>query len=151
MAAAHIASSDLGRTPVGKVNDAAVIGWVDQLTVKQGANQTKDQPLSRTTKQNIRALLSAAFVTAMDAEMMTHNPAKGGVAEADLNEARVAVYLSPEDLAILADRKDPHYSLFIRFLGGTCLRYSEAAALRRRDITVRDGRAAVQHCASTPA
>lgn len=74
---------------------------------------------------------------------MTRNPAKG-VAEADLNEAREAVYLSPEDLVMLADRIDPHYWLFIRFLGGTDLRYSEATALRRRDITIRDGRAAVR-------
>ena len=43
-----------------------------------------------------------------------------------------------------AERIDAHYSLFIRFLGGTGLRYSEATtALRRRVITIRDGRAAV--------
>lgn len=143
MAAAHIDSSDLGKTPVDKVNKAAVIDWLDGLTVKKGANQETGQPLSRKTKQNIHALLSAAFVTAMDAETMTRNPAKG-VAEADLNEAREAVYLSPEDLVMLAERIDPHYSLFIRFLAGTGLRYSEATALRRRDITIRDGRATVR-------
>ncbi|GAA2141718.1 hypothetical protein GCM10009825_30540 [Arthrobacter humicola] len=126
-----------------KGNKAAVIDWLDQLTVKQGANQTKDEPLSRKTKQNIHALFSAAFVTAMDAETMTRNPAKG-VAEADLNEAGEAVYLSTEDLVMLAERIDPHYSLLIRFLGGTGLRRSEATALRRRDITIRDGRAAVR-------
>ncbi|MFF2029516.1 site-specific integrase [Arthrobacter sp. NPDC058192] len=74
---------------------------------------------------------------------MTRNTAKG-VAEADLNEAREAIYLSPEDLVMLAERVNPHYSLFIRFLAGTGLRYSEATALRRRDITLRDGRAAVR-------
>lgn len=144
MAAGHIDGSDLGRTPVDKVTKAAVLDWLDQLTVSKGANQTVDQPLSRKTKQNIHALLSAAFVTAMDAATMTRNPVKG-VAEADLNEAREAVYLSPEDLVMLADRIDPHYSLFIRFLGGTDLRYSEATALRRRDVTIRDG---APQCAS---
>lgn len=143
MAAGHINESDLGMTPVDKVTKAAVIDWLDDLKVRQGANQTVGQPLSRKTKQNIHALLSAAFVTAMDAETMTRNPAKG-VAEADLNEAREAVYLSAEDLAMLAQRIDPHYSLFIRFLAGTGLRYSEATALRRRDISLRDGRAAVR-------
>jgi hypothetical protein len=97
MAAGHIADSDLGKTPVDKVNEAAVIDWLDQLKVLQGANQKVGEPLSRKSKQNVHALLSAAFVTAMDAETMTRNPAKG-VAEADLNEAREAVYLSPEDL-----------------------------------------------------
>lgn len=143
MAAAHIDASDLGQTPVDKVTKAAVIDWLDGLTVRRGANQAVGEPLSRKTKQNIHALLSAAFVTAVDAEVMHRNPAKG-VAEADLNEAREAVYLSPEDLAMIADRIDPRYSLFIRFLGGTGLRYSEATALRRRDIATRDGRATVR-------
>ncbi|MDQ5860811.1 MAG: site-specific integrase [Actinomycetota bacterium] len=143
MATSHIDGSDLGRTPVDKVTKASVIDWLDGLTVSQGANQTPGAPLSRKTKGNIHAVLSAAFATAMDAETMTRNPAKG-VAEADLNEAREAVYLSPEDLVMLAERINPHYSLFIRFLAGTGLRYSEATALRRRDITIRDGRAAVR-------
>lgn len=143
MAAGHIAPSELGKTPVDKVDKVAVIDWLDQLTVLSRANQPTGQPLGRKTKQNIHALLSAAFVTAMDLELMQRNPAKG-VAEADLNEAREAVYLSPDDLTLLADRINPHYSLFIRFLGGTGLRYSEATALRKRDVTFRDGRASVR-------
>lgn len=143
MAAGHIDPSDLGKTPVDKVTKAAVIDWLDQLKVLQGANQKVGEPLSRKSKQNVHALLSAAFVTAMDLELMTRNPAKG-VAEADLNEAREAVYLSPEDLVMLSQRINPHFSLFIRFLAGTGLRYSEASALRKRDISIRQGRAAVR-------
>ena len=94
MATAHIADSDLGKTPVDKINKAAVIDWLDELKVQQGANQTVGEPLSRKTKQNVHALLSAAFVTAMDSEVMHRNPAKG-VAEADLNEAREAVVVLP--------------------------------------------------------
>lgn len=45
---------------------------------------------------------------------------------------------------MLAERIDPHYALFIRFLSGTGLRYSEATALRRRDITISEGRAVVR-------
>lgn len=143
MAAGHIDPSDLGKTPVDKVTNAAVIDWLDGLTVLSRANQPTGQPLGRKTKQNIHALLSAAFVTAMDLELMQRNPAKG-VAEADLNEAREAVSLSPDDLALLAERIQPHYSLFIRFISGTGLRYSEATALRKRDIAFREGRAAVR-------
>jgi integrase len=143
MAAAHIAGRELGKTPVDKVNKAAVIDWLDGLKVQSRANQETGQPLGRKTKGNVHAILSAAFATAVDEEVMHRNPAKG-VSEADLNEAREPVYLSPEDLVMLAERVDPHYSLFIRFLGGTGLRYSEATALRRRDITIKDGRASVR-------
>jgi integrase len=143
MAAAHIADSELGKTPVDKVNKAAVIDWLDGLKVQSRANQPTDQPLARKTKGNIHAVLSAAFATAIDEEVMHRNPAKG-VSEADLNEAREPVYLSPDDLVMLAERVDPHYSLFIRFLCGTGLRYSEATALRRRDITIKGDRASVR-------
>lgn len=143
MAAAHIDSSDLGRTPVDKVTKAAVIDWLDGLVVQSRANQPTGQPLSRKSKGNVHAVLSAAFATAVDEEVMSRNPAKG-VAEADLNEAREAVYLSPDDLVMLSERIDPHYSLFIRFLAGTGLRYSEATALRKRDITIKGGRASVR-------
>lgn len=143
MAAGHIADSELGRTPVDKVNKAMVIDWLDQLVVLSRANQPTGQPLGRKTKGNVHAVLSAAFATAIDSEVMTRNPAKG-VSEADLNEAREPVYLSPDDLVMLAERIAPHYSLFIRFLGGTGLRYSEATALRRRDIALKGGRAEVR-------
>lgn len=143
MAAAHIAGSELGKTPVDKVNKAAVIDWLDGLKVQSRANQPTGQPLGRKTKGNVHAVLSAAFATAIDEEVMHRNPAKG-VSEADLNEAREAVYLSPEDLVMLAERVNPHYALFIRFLAGTGLRYSEATALRRRDITMKSGRASVR-------
>jgi len=142
MVAAHIDGSELGKTPVDKVTKADVIDWLDGLTVQSRANQETGRPLSRKTKGNIHAVLSAAFATAIDNEVMVRNPAKG-VAEADLNEAREPVYLSPEDLDLLAERIDPHYSLFIRFLGGTGLRYSEATALRKRDVMVSKGRAVV--------
>jgi integrase len=142
MAAAHIANSDLGKTPVDKVNKAAVIDWLDDLKVQSRANQPTGQPLGRKTKGNIHSILSAAFATAMDSEVMHRNPAKG-VSEADLNEAREPVYLSPEDLVMLAERVDPHYKLFLQFLAGTGLRYSEATALRRRDLSIRNGRVTV--------
>lgn len=143
MAAAHIDSSDLGRTLVDKVNKAAVIDWLDGLVVQSRANQPTGQPLSRKSKGNVHAVLSAAFATAIDNELMNRNPAKG-VSEADLNEAREPVYLSPEDLVMLSERVSPHYSLFLRFLSGTGLRYSEATALRRRDIAFKGGRAEVR-------
>lgn len=66
---------------------------------------------------------------------VVRNPAKG-ISDADEGEAREPVYLSPADLDMLADEVDPHYSLFIRVLSKSGLRYSEATALRKRDIRI---------------
>lgn len=142
MAASHIDDSDLGRTPVDLVRKPTVVAWLDTLTVRQGANTKPGEPLGRKSKQNVQALLSAAFKTAQENGHMTANPAKG-IVEADRNDAREPVYLSPDDLTLLAERAPEHYRLFLRTLGKTGLRYSEATALRKRDITVSDGRCVI--------
>lgn len=142
---AHIAGSDLGNMPVDKVKKADVLAWFDGLTVLQGANQEVGRPLSYKTKRNVQALLSAAFRSGAEDDAMdtryevTRNPAKG-ISDADEGEAREPVYLSPEDLDMLADEVDPHYALFIRVLSKSGLRYSEATALRKRDLRIEKGR-----------
>lgn len=145
MAKAHIDGTTFGNMAVDRVDRPAVTAWLDSLTVSKGANVTAGEPLGRKTKQNVHALVSAAFRTAVEAmpPRMSYNPAKG-IAEADKNEAREPVYLSPEDLDMLAERIAPHYALFIRVLSKTGLRYSEATALRKRDVRVDDGRAVIQ-------
>lgn len=145
MARAHIDGTAFGNLAIDRVDKPAVIAWLDSLTVAKGANVAAGEPLGRKTKQNVHALASAAFTTAVEAvpPRMSYNPAKG-IVEADKNEAREPVYLSPEDLDMLAERIDPHYAPFIRLLSKTGLRYSEATALRKRDIRREGGRAVVQ-------
>jgi len=143
MAASHIDGSELGKTPVDRVDREAVTLWLDSLKTQSRANQPTDQPLGRKTKQNIHALLSAAFGTAVSRKLMESNPARG-IAEADRNEAREPVYLSPADLDLIAAQAPEEYRLFIRTLAKTGLRYNEATALRKRDVTLSSGRAMVR-------
>lgn len=142
MAASHIHGTDFGDMPVKNVDVEAVNAWFDGLTVSQGANQLAGKPLARKTKQTVQAIVSAAFKRASEDGLMRGNPAKG-VADADMNEAREPVYLSTEDLDVIAAAVPEHYRLFIRTLSKTGLRYSEATALRKRDIRVKDKRCTI--------
>lgn len=139
MAATHIDGTDFGGMPIDRVTDAAVLKWFDGLTVGRGANERVGEPLARKTKQTVHAIVSSAFKRAVKSGKMNSNPAEG-IADADLNDAREPVYLSPEDLDLLAESVPEHYSLFIRILSGTGMRYSEATALRKRDIPMERGR-----------
>ena len=142
MVIGHIDGTELGDMPVDRVNVSHVLEWFDALTVSKGANQPVGKPLARKTKQTVHAIVSAAFKRASDDGIMRGNPAKG-IADADLNEAREPVYLSKEDLVAIANAVPEYYRLYITFLGGTGLRYSESTALRKRDITTKDGRCIV--------
>lgn len=132
----HIAPSELGKTPVDRVSRERVIEWMDALVTVPRANQPTGQELSRKSKINVHALLSDAFKTAVDEGVMVSNPARG-VAEADTDEAEAdAVYLSEDDLRLLENEAPEPYRLFIRTLALTGMRYSEATALRRRDVKI---------------
>lgn len=142
MAAGHIHGSDFGNTPVDRVTREAVTAWLDGLVALSRANQPSGEHLSRKSKQNVHALVSAAFKRAAEDGVMAGNPARG-IAEADRADAREPVYLSRDDLDLLADEAPAEYRLFIRTLAKTGLRYSEATALRKRDVTVRAGRCSI--------
>lgn len=129
----HIEGTDLGDMAVQRVDVAAVLKWFDSLTVGRGANQRIGKPLARKTKQTVHAIVSSAFKRAVKDGLMLSNPAEG-IADADMHDAREPVYLSPEDLTLIANSVPDRYKLFIQILGGTGMRYSEATALRKRDV-----------------
>lgn len=142
LAKAHVNDSPLGRMAIDTVEKKHVIAWMDGMVSAKGSNIAPGTALNPRTKKNVQALLSSAFATAIDMELMGKNPAKG-IGDPDLNESRESVYLSPEDLDLLADSVPERYQLFIRLLAKTGLRYNEATALRKRDIRVEDQRCIV--------
>jgi integrase len=133
----HIHGSRLGGMAIDKVDRADVVEWLQGLTASSRANQATGQTLSLKSRKNVHSLISAAFSTELGQRepRIRSNPAKG-ISEADTYDAREPVYLSPEDLDTLASEAPEHWRLFLRFLGKTGLRYSEATALRKRDLKV---------------
>jgi len=135
----HIEGSKLGNMAIDKVTKEHVMEWMDGLRSAKGANIAVGTELSYRTKGEVHALLSSAFNTAVDEGRMTKNVAKG-VGDPDTNDGREPVYLSKDDLQIIEDAVPERYKLFIRVLSKTGIRYSEATALRKRDIRVSDKR-----------
>lgn len=131
----HINGSRLGNMAIDKVERAHVVEWLQGLTTSSRANQATGQTLSLKSRKNVHSLVSAAFSTELGQRepRIRSNPAKG-ISEADTYDAREPVYLSPDDLDTIANEAPEHYRLFLRFLGKTGLRYSEATALRKRDL-----------------
>lgn len=142
LAKAHVQGSALGAMGVDRVTKKDVIDWMAGLRAAKGANIDEGAELSQRTKKNVHALLSTAFNTAVDNGVMERNPAKG-IGDPDLHKSREPVYLSEDDLEIIEEAMPERYKLFIRFLGKTGLRYSEATALRKRDIRVTGERCTV--------
>ncbi|AIY01227.1 Integrase [Arthrobacter sp. PAMC 25486] len=139
----HIASSPLGNMGIDMVEKKHVIKWMDNLVSAPGSNVAPGSELNPRTKKNIQALLSSAFATAIDMDLMSRNPAKG-IGDPDLGESREPVYLSPEDLELLEESMPERYKLFIRTLSKTGLRYNEATALRKRDVRVEGERCIIR-------
>lgn len=138
----HIEGTKLGNMAIDRVTKEHVIEWLDGLRSAKGANIAVGSELSNRTKGEVQALLSSAFNTAVDEGKMAKNVAKG-VGDADTNDGREPVYLSKEDLEIIEDAMPERYKLFIRVLAKAGLRYSEATALRKRDIRIADKRCTI--------
>lgn len=138
----HIEGSKLGNMAIDKVTKDHVIEWLDGLRSAKGANIAAGSELSQRTKGEVQALLSSAFNTAVDEGKMIKNVAKG-VGDPDTNDGREPVYLSKDDLQTIEDAMPERYKLFIRVLSKTGIRYSEATALRKRDIRVTGKRATI--------
>lgn len=135
----------IGSMPCTSLKAKDVADWLDNMVALGRSTGGVGKPVSRKTKANTHAILSAALQHAADDpdHILTHNVAKRQLT-VDKGDAREPVYLSPDDLDMLADETPIGYRLFVYTLGKTGLRYSEASALRRRDATVQDGRVTLQ-------
>jgi integrase len=88
--------------------------------------------------KKLRVALSALFETAIEDELIRHNPAKGVRIPAPLTEEALiderAKALTRHDLAALLSQMPPDWQLFFEFLTHTGLRISEAIGLTWRHI-----------------
>lgn len=139
----HLKDTPLAGTPVDTLTTEDIEAWVDSLTTKGG------KPAAWKTRANQHAVVSAALqrLANTPGSPISVNVARGAL-DADDGEVgtrRDPVYLSKEDLRLIRDRITPRYRLFVWTLAASGLRFSEAAALRKRDLQVMDDGRAVIH------
>lgn len=120
----------LGGVPVDALTRDDVVGWFNRI--ERAAK----------TKKNIHSLLSAALSSAVSDGLMEKNVAAGVRAARELPR-KSAVFLTPEQVEMIAGAIRPEYALFVRLLAASGLRFGEAAALRWRDLDMRGERVVV--------
>jgi integrase len=90
--------------------------------------------------KKLRVSLSALFETAIEDDLVRHNPAKGVRIPAALTEEAEdderAKALTRHELSALLAKMTPEWRLFFEFLTHSGLRISEAIGLRWRDINL---------------
>lgn len=112
--------------PLVDVTRHDVKAWAAELRTYIGAD---GQPRVRSaaTIQRIVHLFSASLAAAVDAEVLTANPAAalklGG------GKASIERYLTVEELDAILEHLDGEYARMVRLLVGTGMRWSEAAGL----------------------
>lgn len=122
--AAGISDHPLGALPLDAVRQEDVAAWVRSL---------EDSGLSSKTITDRKSLLSAAFVRALDDDLMARNPARN-VRVAKTARKKPPVYLTPDEFgAILAHLPQQWHPLFVTLVG-TGLRIGEATALQVGDV-----------------
>ena len=106
-----------GKVLLGDITRAHVSAWMNAQT---GAPKTI---------RNAHSILSAALTAAVRDDLIPSNPAKGVKTPKRTADAGEHVYLTHADVAVLVRLIPEHWRLFVLFLVGTGVRFSEATAL----------------------
>lgn len=122
LATNHITASTIGPVPVDQLTRREVATWLNNI----------DRAVK--TKRNIHSLLSAALSEAVEEGLVDMNVAHG-IKFPKTSSSREPVFLTREDVDLIANTVPERYSLLIRLLAGTGLRWSEATALRISDVS----------------
>jgi integrase len=124
----------LGDIPIDAITKQDIGRWVTwQESQISGRSPKKLTPVSAKTVHNYHSLLSAVLSSAIEAGHRLDNPAKK--AALSRGQKHQAVFLSPAEFYTLLHFIPAYYQPFVRFLVLTGMRWSEATALERRDVT----------------
>lgn len=122
----------LGEIPIDSVTKTDIGRWLSWQE-SQESGRTKGQPISRKTVKNRHALLSAILAASVEAGYRSDNPAyKMALTRGRKHQA---VFLSPSEFYTLLHFFPDYYKPIVRFLVLTGMRWSEATALERRDVS----------------
>lgn len=122
-----ITGHKIGALPLTAVTRDDVAGWVNDLA---------DAGLSGKTIQGRQQLLSAAFVYAVDHDLMRKNPARG--VRLPRTEATEKVFLTHDEFTKVYDVVDEAWKPLVLTLVGTGMRIGEATALKVSDLHLFD-------------
>ncbi|WP_270263743.1 tyrosine-type recombinase/integrase [Kocuria marina] len=126
----HITQTEIGGIPIDTLTRADVSRWLNDL------------PLATKSKKNVHSLLSAALGDAVRDDRIPTNVAHG-IRFTKSNSRREPVFLTRTQVDVIAGAMREHYRPFVHFLAGTGLRWSEATALRIRDVDLTSERGTV--------
>lgn len=111
---------------------------IDRADVRQLFMSMRKEGKSTSVIKKLRVALSALYETAIEDELVRHNPAKSVRIPAPLTEEEFvderAKALTRRDLTALLGQMPPEWQLFFEFLTHTGLRISEAIGLTWRHI-----------------
>ncbi len=117
----------ISKLPIDGVSKSDVAAWIRSLEREGKAGKTI---------QMRQQLLSAAYIRAIDDELVIRNPARG--ARIPRTEQRERTFLTPEEFMQLYAAIPDEWRPLIHTLAGTGLRFGEATALRVSDLSLND-------------
>lgn len=120
----------LGALPLDGITREAVVEWVAwqrKQTTRRG------DPYSPKSIRNAHALLSSVLASAVNAEVITRNVARGVRLPSDATGHEMEV-LTPDEWERLIGAMDEHYRPLTRFLLSVGCRIGEATAVQVRDL-----------------
>lgn len=125
----------LGPLPIDVVDRAAIVRWVAwqrQQTTSRG------RPYSPKSIENAHGLLSAALSSAVEAELIARNPARGVPLPSDAERAEMVILTESEWVKLHA-AVPARWQPLVALLYGTGLRWGEATALTPGDLDLDSG------------
>lgn len=120
----------LGALPLDAISRRAVqawVGWQREQTTRYG------RPYAPKSIRNAHGLLSDTLKSAVDAELIPANVARGVPLPDDEVDREMEIF-TEDEWARFIDAMDPHYRPLTRFLLVTGVRIGEATAVQVRDL-----------------
>lgn len=115
-----------GDIPLDLITREMVGAWLINLAARVSAK----------TAKNVHSLASSILADAIDERLVAHNPFRGAVAALPASKHEEMVFLTRGEFDTLQRGVQDDYRLLVRLLAYTGLRWSEATALRIRDVDI---------------
>ena len=113
------------------------ISQIDQVDIRRFMSDLRATGMAPKTLQKVRLVLRQVLETARGSGAIKANPCEG--IRLPRAEAKEPIFLTPDQVEVLARAARPPYGVLIRFAAATGLRPSEICGLRVRRLDLRAG------------